>query len=191
MTNERRRIKLSKFLAYVLRHHPERYGLQLDDAGWTSLPQVLDILASLPSHRWADRSDVVDLVRHGTGDGKKRFEIEGDRIRALYGHSFDRRVQHEPVSPPERLYHGTSPKALETIRHQGLKPMGRQVVHLSRDRETAHRVGSRHASQPVVVTVRAAEAHQAGVTFYQPERGIYLSEPIPPAFLDLPETKRP
>jgi putative RNA 2'-phosphotransferase len=69
--------------------------------------------------------------------------------------------------------------------------MGRQVVHLSPDRETAHRVGSRHASQPVVITVRAAEAHQTGIAFYHPERDIYLSEPIPPAFLDLSEKKRP
>lgn len=96
------RLGAKRSAAAECRHHPERYGLQLDEAGWTSLPQVLDILASLPSHQWADRSDVVDLVRHGTGDGKKRFEIEGD-----------------------------------------------------------------------------------------PERGIYLSEPIPPAFLDLPEKKRP
>ena len=143
----------------------------------------MDILQDLPKLRWADRSDVIDLVRHGTGDGKRRFEIHDDRIRALYGHSFDRRIEYKPVRPPVRLYHGTSPEALETIRRQGLRPMGRQYVHLSPDRETAIRVGSRHTHRPVVLTVYAQEADDAGVTFYQPEESIYLAEAIPPDFL--------
>lgn len=187
MTDKQRRIKLSKFLALLLRHQPERFGLELDEAGWASLPRVVEVLDDLPHLRWADRSDVMRLAREGTGDGKKRFEVEEDRIRARYGHSLERRVAYEPVRPPERLYHGTSPEALETIRREGLKPMGRQYVHLSPDRETALRVGSRHAPHPVVITVRAAAAHEAGVAFYHPGEGVYLAEPIPPAYLRLSE----
>jgi putative RNA 2'-phosphotransferase len=63
--------------------------------------------------------------------------------------------------------------------------MGRQYVHLSPDRETAIRVGSRHAADPIVITVRATEAHQAGIAFYRPVAAVYMAEPIPPAFLDI------
>lgn len=191
MASRRRFVKLSKFLALLLRHHPERFGLQLDESGWASLPKVMDILARLPNFQWVDRSDVMHVVRQGTGDGKKRFRIEDDRIRALYGHSLDQHVQYRPVRPPARLYHGTSPGAISTIARQGLKPMGRQYVHLSPDRETAVDVGARHAARPVVISVRAQEADGAGITFYHPEEGVYLSQPIPPTFLELPQQKRP
>jgi putative RNA 2'-phosphotransferase len=185
MIDQRRLIKLSKFLALILRHQPERFALALDDEGWASLSEVMEILKGLPNFRWANRSDVMHVVEQGAGDGKKRFQVEGSRIRALYGHSFDRLIRHEPATPPVRLYHGTSPDALPVIRREGLMPMERQYVHLSLDRETATQVGSRHSSSPIVITVRAAEAHDAGIVFYHPEETVYLAEQIPPVFLDV------
>jgi putative RNA 2'-phosphotransferase len=178
-----RRVKLSKFLALILRHQPERFALALDEEGWAALPEVMEILRGLPNFRWATRAEVMKLVEEGSGDGKKRFEVQGDRIRARYGHSLDRRVRYEPCTPPRRLYHGTAPRTLEAIRREGLQPMGRQYVHLSVDPETAVKVGSRHAAQPVVLTVRAAEAHAAGIAFYQAGEGVYLAERIPPEFV--------
>jgi len=186
MKRQRRLIKLSKFLALILRHQPERFALALDEEGWASLSEIMEILKGLPNFRWANRSDVMEVVEEGTGDGKKRFEVKDGRVRALYGHSFDRPIQYEPTAPPARLYHGTAPDALEAIRHEGLKPMERQYVHLSPDRETAVKVGSRHSAHPVIVTVYAAEAHDAGIEFYHPEGTIYLARRIPPRFLELP-----
>lgn len=184
IASKRQHVKLSKFLALILRHQPERFGLKLDEEGWTSLSDVMEVLHALPNFRWAKRSDVIHIVRQGTGDGKNRFELDDNRIRALYGHSFHRRIEYEPIEPPPRLYHGTSPEAVEAINREGLKPMGRQYVHLSPDRKTAVQVGTRHASHPVVLTVHAREAHAAGVAFYHPEQGVYLAEPIPPSFLE-------
>jgi putative RNA 2'-phosphotransferase len=181
----RRLVKLSKFLALILRHQPERFALALDDEGWASRAEVMEILKGLPNFRWANRSDVMHVVEQGTGDGRKRFKVEGDRIRALYGHSFARRIRHERARPPDRLYHGTSPEAVEAIRREGLRPMGRQYVHLSPDRETAVRVGARHAPRPIVITIRATEANEAGIAFFHPEEAVYLAEQIPPAFLNL------
>jgi putative RNA 2'-phosphotransferase len=185
LKRQRRLIKLSKFLALILRHQPERFALGLDEEGWASLSEVMEILKGLPNFRWANRSDVREVVEEGTGDGKKRFEVEDGRIRALYGHSFDRPIEYEPSPPPARLYHGTAPGSLEAIRRDGLKPMERQYVHLSPDRETAIKVGSRHAARPVVITVRAAEAHDAGIEFYHPEEAVYLTRRVPPRFLEL------
>ncbi|HET91369.1 MAG TPA: RNA 2'-phosphotransferase [Chloroflexi bacterium] len=188
MTN-RRMVKLSKFLALILRHQPERFALELDGEGWASLAEVLEIVQGLPNFRWATRADVMAVVEGGSGDGKRRFEVEGERIRARYGHSMDQPVRYEPCSPPELLYHGTSPTVVEGVRREGLRPMKRQYVHLSPDCGTALRVGARHVShgeRPVLLTVRAAEAHEAGIQFFRADETVYLAERIPPAYVEFP-----
>ena len=79
---ERRLVKLSKFLALILRHQPERFALALDEEGWARMAEVMEILRGLPNFRWATRADVLRVVGEGTGGGKRRFQVEGKRIRA-------------------------------------------------------------------------------------------------------------
>src|SRR5690349_1476517 len=38
---EKETIQASKFLSLILRHEPERVGLQLDEAGWTPVDALL------------------------------------------------------------------------------------------------------------------------------------------------------
>ncbi len=184
MVERRRLVKLSKFLALILRHQPERFALELDGEGWASLPEVMEILHGLPNFRWATQADVMTLVQEGAGDDKRRFQVEGKRIRSRYGHSISQPILYEPCTPPAILYHGTSPDVLVSIRHEGLRPMERQYVHLSPDTGTAVRVGIRHDARPVVLTVRAAEAHAAGIEFYQADDAVYLTKRVPPEFLE-------
>ncbi len=80
---DRRLVKLSKFLALLLRHQPQRFALALDEEGWASLAEVMEILRGLPNFRWATRADVVRVVEEGSGDGKRRFELCEGRIRAI------------------------------------------------------------------------------------------------------------
>jgi putative RNA 2'-phosphotransferase len=112
--------------------------------------------------------------------------VQGDRIRTRYGHSFAQPIRYEPCSPPPVLYHGTSRQALPTIRRDGLRPMERQYVHLSPDPQTAARVGARHDDQPVILTVRAAEAYAAGVVFHQADEAVYLAKRVPAEFVEIP-----
>ena len=189
MTESRRLVKLSKFLALILRHQPERFAVALDEEGWTPLSEVMEILHGLPNFHWATRADVMTVVEEGTGDGKHRFEVAEGHIRARYGHSLAQPIRYEPCTPPRRLYHGTSPQSLESIRREGLRPMGRQYVHLSPDHKTAVRVGVRHTDQPIILTVRAAEAQAAGIKFYQADEAVYLVKHIPPEFLEVGKRK--
>ena len=62
-------------------------------------------------------------------------------------------ISKEPVIPPDILYHGTTHKALDAIMNDGLKPMGRQYVHLSGDTDTAIRGGRRRDNDPVILVV--------------------------------------
>jgi putative RNA 2'-phosphotransferase len=176
---------LSKFLALILRHQPERFALALDEEGWTSLSEVMGILRGLPNFRWATRADVMKVVEEGTSDSKRRFEVKEGRIRARYGHSLVQSIRYEPCTPPRRLYHGTSSQSLKSIRRDGLKPMGRQYVHLSPDHKTAVRVGVRHTGNPIILTIRATEAQAAGIEFYQADEAVYLAKHVPPEFLEV------
>jgi putative RNA 2'-phosphotransferase len=94
------------------------------------------------------------------------------------------RLEYPEVEPPEILYHGTSPDAMQLIRREGLRAMARQYVHLSTAPEQARTVGRRHAPHPILLTVRAREAWEAGVRFHQPEERLYLAESVPPEFID-------
>jgi len=179
MGNEFR--QLSRTIAYALRHHPEKFGLELDEHGWVPLDALL---AALRTRRpqWAHLSqqDIRQLIATST---KKRFEMAEGKIRALYGHSVPGRIYTTSQQPPEVLYHGTPPKRLESIRRKGLLPMGRQYVHLSPTVERAIEVGRRRAQNPCVLVVLARKAYEAGVGFYQADPHHWLSDPIPPAFI--------
>jgi len=113
---------------------------------------------------WKDlcSSDLERAIAHSE---KKRHELRDGRIRARYGHSTPHKISMKPADRPLLLYHGTSPEAAGWIRVGGLKPMGRQYVHLAVDRETAERVGGRKAKEPVVLVVEAARAHATGLRF--------------------------
>ncbi len=64
--------------------------------------------------------------------------------------------------------------------------MQRQYVHLSTDQDTARSVGQRRAETPVILVVRAREAYAAGVQFYLGNEDIWLSDPVPPEFIERP-----
>lgn len=175
-------VRLSKTISHALRHAPWLYELELDEEGWTP---VADLLTGLRRHRsaWQNLTE-EDLRAMMTRPGKKRFEIREGKIRALYGHSIDMIIRKEPATPPGRLYHGTAPKTADTIIREGLKPMNRQYVHLSADEETAREVGRRKAQTPIILTVRAAEAHAAGISFYHGNEMVWLSDHVPPEFIE-------
>ncbi|MEF8836050.1 MAG: RNA 2'-phosphotransferase [Candidatus Thermoplasmatota archaeon] len=168
---------LSKHLSYLLRHHPEDGNLTIDDHGFVDLEAVLDSLNST-KHSWASREDIEYLIENSD---KKRFEVVGGKVRALYGHSIDVKIEQKK-EPPERLYHGTSPDSLSSIFDEGLKPMGRQYVHLSLSKVEGVEVGKRHHPEPVILEIDSLEAWEDGIDFYK--RGdLYLSERIPPEYV--------
>lgn len=145
--DERRTVKVSKYLSKHLRHQPERIGLVLDEGGWV---EIETLMAAAAEHGFRFTRDALDHVV--AANDKKRFEIEGSRIRASQGHSVEVDLGLPPATPPPYLYHGTVARNLDAIRAEGLRSMNRHDVHLSADRETATRVGARRG-RPVVLAV--------------------------------------
>jgi len=171
--------RISKFLSLVLRHHPERAGLVLDEAGWVSVDDLLAGCAA--SGVELDRKHLEQLVRDSD---KQRFALsdDGERIRANQGHSVSVALGYEPVEPPEILFHGTVERFLPSIRKQGLVRGQRHHVHMSATEDTAIKVGQRRG-RPVLLKVRAGAMHRDGIAFYQSENGVWLTEHVPPEYL--------
>lgn len=176
------RTRLSKTMAHALRHAPGSYGLDLDAGGWADAEALLDALRSKRrAWRDLDPGDVRDVIE---GPGRRRFELRDGRVRALYGHSVEGTVERPRAEPPDVLWHGTTGRAARRILDRGLRPMGRQRVHLSPDRSTAREVGRRRTDRPVVLAVRAAEAHADGVGFYEGGESVWLADPVPARYVE-------
>ena len=178
--DERRTVKVSKYLSKHLRHQPERIGLTLDEGGWVEIDVLI---AAAAAHGFRISREELDHVV-ATND-KRRFAIDGTRIRASQGHSIEVDLGLPPAPPPPYLYHGTVAGSLEAIRAEGLRPMNRHDVHLSTDRETATRVGARRG-RPVVLAVDAAAMHRDGHVFHVSANGVWLTKAVPPQYLRFP-----
>jgi putative RNA 2'-phosphotransferase len=177
-------VRTSKFLSYVLRHHPEAVDLELGDGGWVEIDTLLAALAR--SGRPVSRATLDRVV---AGTDKRRLEVDGDRIRAAQGHTVPVDLGLTPAVPPAVLYHGTVEPFLASIRVEGLTPRGRTHVHLSADRQTATTVGARRG-RPVVLTVDAAAMHGAGHEFYRAANGVWLTRAVPPQWISSGLTER-
>lgn len=179
-----RHIELSRALSHLLRHRPDLYGVELDESGWVPVDSVIAALARHKPH-WRDLSpDDIDAMMAAAE--KQRFEVDGERIRAVYGHSVDGRIAHKPATPPTLLYHGTTRAALASIRADGLRPMRRQFVHLSPDIETATRVARRRTKDPVILEIDAGRAHQDGFVFHATNDQVWLTDSIAPGYIRAP-----
>jgi putative RNA 2'-phosphotransferase len=176
----------SKFLSLILRHDPAKVGIVLDDAGWTDVAALLSALAA-HGHP-ITRDQLGEIVR--TSD-KQRFALspDGARIRANQGHSVDVELDLPAAAPPARLFHGTVADFLEPIRANGLIKGSRHHVHMSADVETAAKVGGRRG-KPVILVIRAEAMGEAGHVFYRSANGVWLTEHVPPQFIEFPDRDR-
>ncbi|MBI5564056.1 MAG: RNA 2'-phosphotransferase [Chloroflexi bacterium] len=174
-------VKISRFINLVLRHKPQTIGLTLDASGRASVDELISR---------AQRARVpltLDLLRQVVAEDDKQryaFSQDGLRIRASQGHSIPVELGLEPVTPPDRLYHGTARRFLDSILLHGLLAKGRQYVHLSSDEVTAIKVGRRHG-EPIVLVVQADRMEHDGFKFYRSANGVWLTDRVPVEYLEI------
>jgi putative RNA 2'-phosphotransferase len=72
----------------------------------------------------------------------------------------------------------------DTILAQGLKPMTRRYVHLSKTKREAFEVARRKSKIPTIFVVKAREAHKEGMEFYD-IGAVVLTEALPAEFIQL------
>ncbi len=170
--------EISRFISLILRHKPEAIGITLDEHGWAD---VQELIAGISRTTPFSMEMLEQIVRE---DEKTRYSFNEDKtlIRANQGHSIPVDVELEERTPPEVLYHGTGERFVASIDEQGLIPKSRLYVHLSRDRETAAKVGSRHG-KPVVYAVAAGKMAASGYKFYLSANKVWLTKHVPVEFL--------
>ena len=173
--------KLSVFISLVLRHKPEAAGIALDEHGWANVEELLHGINE------TGRKISMDILEEIVAtDSKQRYSFNEDKtlIRANQGHSIPVDVELKEQNPPEILYHGTATRFLNSILNDGLKPMSRLYVHLSKDIETAWKVGKRHGD-PVILKINSRDMYKDGYKFYLSENGVWLTEKVDAKYFEV------
>ena len=170
---------LSRYLSLILRHKPESIGITLDGHGWAN---VNDLITGISKNNPGFDMDILEeIVRT---DNKQRYSFNPDKtlIRANQGHSIPVDVELPEVKPPELLFHGTGEKYVSSILQQGLIPKSRLYIHLSKDIDTAIKVGKRHGKE-VIFQVSTGQMHRDGYKFCLSVNGVWLTKEVPEKYL--------
>ena len=188
----------SKFISLILRHKPEMIGITLDEHGWADVRELIDGINQSEGHT-LDMEILEEIVQT---DEKQRYSFNEDHtlIRANQGHSIPVDVELEEKTPPDILWHGTGEKYVASIDAQGLIPKSRLYVHLSSDRETAKKVGSRHGrcrartasasssrtahgSGTVIYEIDCRQMAADGYRFFESANHVWLTKEVPVRYL--------
>lgn len=119
-------------------------------------------------------------------NNKRRFAFNADKtkIRASQGHSVSVDLGYKPQIPPPVLFHGAGSQFIENIFVLGLIKKNRHHVHLSTDVLTAEKVGQRKG-KPVVLNIDSEGMSRDGFQFCKSENNVWLTDHVPPAYLQL------
>jgi putative RNA 2'-phosphotransferase len=179
--DEKRLVKISKYLSKHLRHDPERLGLRLEPGGWVAVEKLL---AACAEHAFEVTPEELREVVERNDKQRFAFDPTGTLIRANQGHSTPVDLQLASVEPPPLLYHGTAETNLDSIFRSGLDRRARHHVHLydADSLEAARAVGMRHG-KPVILVIAASVMRLEGFTFHRSENGVWLVDHVPPQYL--------
>lgn len=173
--------RITRSLAYMLRHQPEKFDLELDKEGFGELDDVVRALGE----RLGEPVESADVLAAVEGGDRPRYELRGSKIRALYGHSIPVEPG-EPSQPPEFLYVGIDARDLERAQQYGLRGGRRRFLHLALSAEDAREAGRRAAREYAILQVFSMDAWEEGVNFFD-RRTLYLCEQIPTQYLEVLE----
>lgn len=173
--------RLSRTLAGVLRHFPERFDLEVDKYGFVDLRQFVNaIQAKQRRYHWLRPHHILAIIET---DNKGRYEFLDGKIRATYAHSFEVELDPSHVGIPEALYYPATEEEVDIILETGIKPSDRKRVHLSKTVGDAVNAGRVRTESPVILEVDVKTASEEGVVIQKAGKTVYLAEEIGPKFL--------
>lgn len=183
--SEKQVVTTSKFLSLVLRHKPQVIGLDLDSNGWAN---VDDLIRKASQAKHTLSLELLQFVVQINDKKRFSFNDDGTQIRANQGHSVDVDLGLTAIDPPPILFHGTAERFISSILATGLQKRQRHQVHLSENKDTAIQVGRRYGV-PVLLAVDARQMAQDGVSFYQADNQVWLTDEVPSRYLTIVSTK--
>lgn len=181
----------SRLLVMALRHDPAVLGLEQDSAGYCLKN---DARKALREQGYKLSEEDLEIILQN-----ERFGVDptGQKMRVDYGNSIGLKLEDMYESsqvPPEILYHGTSADALDSIKKSGIlrfakngkKP--RDHVFMTESPAVAMKKGTRYG-RGVALPVLAWKMHEDGFLFYHAKNDIWLTDHVPPEYLDLENMK--
>jgi 2'-phosphotransferase len=176
-------VRLSKTLAYALRHGAQELGLVMRSSGYVELRALL----ALPLFRGYTEAQVEEVVRTNS---KKRFTLTTEEagetayIRANQGHTLQLVKDEDLLTPIEdaaelpMCIHGTYLKCWDSILEKGLSRMQRNHIHFTPREcvsESHEVVSGMRTDCNLLLYVDAARAIADGVKFYRSSNNVILS----------------
>lgn len=165
--SDKRRHKISRRMAYLLRHSS---SIDRSEGGWVSVGELAAAM-----ELGGDERAVLWVASHPE---EPRFEVEDGCIRARYGHSagIESGVQNHATHGVIDLFHGTTFTSLRPIIEggEGIRSMKREMVHLVADSERAVRTAVRHG-YPQLLRVNSSSL----VNVYQRDRETFVCKEVP------------
>ncbi|KAJ7590702.1 KptA family-domain-containing protein [Mycena floridula] len=179
-------VRLSKTLSWLLRHGAQSQGLPMRADGYV---KVTDLLAS---PKLKDQPlDLVGLQAIVEADSKQRYSLISEDsepgheatwwIKANQGHSIKtvelvmKRITAVSDIPSGFAVHGTSLKAWDSIRQQGLSKMTRNHIHLAQGVAGDNVISGMRRSSQVLIYINVQKALDAGVEFFLSDNGVVLT----------------
>jgi putative RNA 2'-phosphotransferase len=197
LMNDEELDRLSRTMAGVLRHFPERFDLRVDRQGFIDLKSFVNAVQR-KQHRyhWLRAHHIIAIIET---DDKGRYEYRDGMIRATYAHSFDVELDAEAVGAPDTLYYPTTEEEVDIVLEVGLKPSDRRKVHLSKTVRDAVNAGRVRTPTPIILEVDSKAAAEDGIVIQKAGRTVYLTTDVPPQYLkrievdlsEYPEMKAP
>ena len=172
---------LAKILTTMACTLPHEYGLFWDDDGTMPWKEFYWALQEDPRLRFVRESTLRELALLGHA---LPFALDGSRLRLAAGALTS--LRRFSVEPADRLFTGIHLRHLVVARQEGLRAVHRSYVPLWAERDTAERMARRRTAHPLVLEVRAREAHAAGSLFYQAGEGFFLTRAVDAAYVVFP-----
>jgi len=181
LMNDEELDRLSRTMAGVLRHFPERFDLRVDRQGFVDLRAFVDALhRKQRRYHWLRPHHIVAIIET---DDKGRYEHRDGMIRATYAHSFEIELDTEAVGAPDTLYYPTTAEEVDIVLEVGLKPSDRKKVHLSKTVGDAVNAGRVRTPEPIILEVNSKAAADDGIVIQKAGRTVYLTTDVPPQYL--------
>lgn len=170
--------RLGRFISGILRHFPDKFGLDMDENGWVDFGEL--VKAVRKKYRWANQWFIKAIVY---SDAKGRYELRDNKIRARYGHSVNVLLSDYLPCDRDRLYYGTGEEEAHRMLEIGIKPVNQTYVHLSTTIEKSVEVAKFRTDEPIVLEVDAKSAMKEGIRIVMANDHIALAKEIPPEYI--------
>ena len=179
--SDREANSLGRILALVLRHAPEKFGVEMDLNGWVNSRELSEAIQNQRRHFHWLRGWHFEAIANS--DDKGRYQVEGEMIRATYGHSIELELDLPTDDIPEALYWPCEPESVPTHMEYGITAGDRKHVHLSKTIANAMEAGHVRISRPAILEVDTTRAVADGFTIWRAGKTVFLCEEMPSEYL--------